>query len=362
MIKQRFESWGYKQLLRLGLAVGITALVVWLLVRELDWDAVVNALRNADYRWVALGICAIGGTFFARVWRWQALLWQADLHLRPTMTAILVGQVVNTALPMRSGDVVRAVWLGQEQGTSASEALGSIALEKVWDLLAVFLCGLVLLIAMPLPDWFTQSTWGTALMLLVAGGVLWVGLRWKAVFFRWAGWVLAHFPQMGLIRVGWDQTLLPRLRRLAQGLESVLNAEASARAFLWTVLYWALGTVANWAVIQAFSTPLTDGTPLNNGASSMLAALFLVVALMVGGAAVPTPGRLGIFEGLCVVSLALFEVPADQALAIGLVLHLVVMVPPFLTAAVLAFWSGVQSRWGKSPDATAASDDYVRAR
>jgi hypothetical protein len=360
MIKQRFENFGYKQLLRFGLALGVTALVVWLLVRELDWDAVVNALRNADYRWMALGVFAIVGTFFTRAWRWQALLWQGNLRLRPTVTAILVGQVVNTALPMRSGDVVRAMWLGQEEGASASEALGSIALEKIWDLLAAFLCGLILLIAMPLPDWFTHSTWGTALMLLIAGVVLWAGLRWKAVFFRWAGWILAHFPRMDFIRAGWDQTLLPRLQRLAQGLASVLHAEASARAFFWTILYWVLGIVTNWAVIQAFSTSL-------GSTSSILAALFLIVALMVGGAAVPTPGRLGVFEGICVVSLALFDVPADQALAIGLVLHLVVMMPPFLAAAVLAFWSGAQSRRDGSLEASATSDsvaseDYVRAR
>jgi hypothetical protein len=326
-MKKQVGKFGYKQLIRLGLALGVTALVIWLLARELDWDAVIDALRNADYRWVALGVLAIVGTFFARAWRWQALLYlNTDLRLRPTLTAILVGQVVNTALPMRSGDLVRAMWVAQEEGISASEALGSIALEKVWDLLAVFLCGLVLLITMPLPIWFTQSTWGTALTLLIGGVVLWCGLRWKAVFFRWAGWILAHFP------AGWDQALLPRLQRLAQGLESILNANVSARVFLWTATNWALGIVANWTVMTAF------------GVGSFASALFLIVVLMLGGVAVPTPGRLGVFEGLCVVSLAFFDVPADLALAVGLVLHLVVMGPSFLTAAILAFWPRTRSQ------------------
>jgi hypothetical protein len=47
---------------------------------------------------------------------------------------------------------------------------------------------------------------------------------------------------------------------------------------------------------------------------------------------------LGVFEGITVVSLALFSVPRDQALAVGLVLHLVVMGPALLAAALLAFW------------------------
>jgi len=184
----------------------------------------------------------------------------------------------------------------------------------------VFICGVILLALMPLPGWFERSTWGTALTLVVGSILLWAGLRWQDVLFRLAGRVLARFP------AGWDRALLPRLQRLAQGLGSLRHADASAKAFLWTLINWALGAVANWAVMAAF------------GIRSVAGALFLLVALMVGGAAVPTPGRLGVFEGICVVSLALFGVPSDLALAAGLVLHLVVMVPPFLTAAVLAFW------------------------
>lgn len=60
---------------------------------------------------------------------------------------------------------------------------------------------------------------------------------------------------------------------------------------------------------------------------------------MVGGT-VPVPGRLGLFEGICVLSLTLFDVPRDLALAVGLVLHGVVMGPPLVGAALLALWPG----------------------
>ena len=59
-------------------------------------------------------------------------------------------------------------------------------------------------------------------------------------------------------------------------------------------------------------------------------------------APVPVPARLGIFEGVCVVSLALFDIPFDQALAVGLLLHLIVMAPPLLAAALLALWRAVE--------------------
>lgn len=318
MIKER------TQVVRWAFGLGVMALSVWLLAQELDWVQVLGALSGGNYGWVMVGILAIVGTFFVRVWRWQALLWRSGLRLWPAMTALLVGQVANLILPMRGGDLVRAAWVRPEPGTGASEALGSVALEKVWDLLALLLCGLLLLTLVPLPGWFSRSTWGTAAILAVGGVVLWAGLRWQETLFRWVARVLALFP------AGWDKALLPRLQRLAEGLTSIQNANASFRAFAWTIVTWLLGWVANWAVMQAFGVPST------------MAALFLLAALMVGNAVVPTPARLGVFEGICVVALGLFDVPYDQALAIGMVLHLVVMGPPLVAAGLLALASRVR--------------------
>lgn len=301
--------------------LGVAALSIWLLARDLDWSSVWRSFGAADYRWVAVGVAAILGTFFTRTRRWQALLWHTRVPTRPAMTALLVGQVVNLALPMRSGDVARAAWVAPERQTGFPEALGSIAVEKVWDLLALLACGVVLLVWLPLPNWFVRSTEGTALALVVGGGALWAGLHWQETLFRWAGRLLARFP------AGWDRALLPLLRRLTNGLEGLRRPGVSGRALLWTALTWGLGALANWAVLVAFGVP------------SAAAALFLLVALMVGGT-VPVPGRLGLFEGICVLSLALFDVPRDLALAVGVVLHLVVMGPPLVGAALLALWPG----------------------
>lgn len=304
---------------------GVAGLSCWLLLRELDWRSVAETLGGADYRWVGVGTLAIVATFLTRTWRWQVLLWRSEVRLWPAMAALLVGQVVNMALPMRSGDVLRAVWIAPEDGTSGAEALGSVAVEKVWDLVALLACGLTLLVWMPLPKWFAQSTWGTALALILGCTLLWAALHWQMQLFRWAGRFLARLP------AGWDQALLPRLRRLANGLEAIRQPAVSAWALFWTALTWILGALANLAVLAAFDI------------SSAVAALFLLAALMVVGK-VPTPAQLGVFEGTCVVSLtSLFGVPLEQAMAVGLVLHLVVMGPPLVAAALLALWPARRS-------------------
>jgi uncharacterized membrane protein YbhN (UPF0104 family) len=138
---------------------------------------------------------------------------------------------------------------------------------------------------------------------------------------HWAVVLLQHLPK----RIG--RMLLPQLEELIKALNVARQPSASLSAALWTVVNWMLGAVANWAVMRAF------------GVESWPAALFLLAALMLGSAAVPTPGRIGVFEGITVVSLAQFGYDANLALAVGLVLHLVVLAPALVTAAILSILS-----------------------
>jgi uncharacterized membrane protein YbhN (UPF0104 family) len=55
------------------------------------------------------------------------------------------------------------------------------------------------------------------------------------------------------------------------------------------------------------------------------------MAVLQLGVAVPSlPGRVGIFEGLCIVVLAPFGVGYETAFAVGLALHGVTFLPPIL--------------------------------
>ncbi len=307
------------KLLRWLIGLGITVVTVWGLATQLAWEETLQAVAEADYGWVAIAVLAIVVTFFSRAWRWQALLNHSNLSLLGRITAILMGQIANQALPLiRSGELVRAYWIRRYDEGVVVEALGSIALEKAWDLLAVAVCSLSLLIWMPLPQWFRQSVWGSFATVGLVVIMLGLGLRWQTTLLRWAEALFERLP------AGWRDAWMPRIRRLVSALNVVRQPRASIHAGLWTLVTWGLGAFANWSVLSAFRKP------------SMPAAILLMVALMLGNAVVPTPGRLGVFEGISVVVLGLFDIPVDRALAIGLVLHVVVLAPPFITGAALS--------------------------
>lgn len=299
----------------IGLALAVLA--VGILLDGLEWDAIGAALKDADYRLVALGVAAVLVTVVSRALRWQALLNGRRVGLGTAVMAILVGQVVNTGLPlMRSGDFARAAWVSRKEMVGVTQSLGAIVLEKVWDLLALCVTGLALLVLTPLPDWFVQSTWGGLLAVGLGIAALWVGLRWQAPLLGLAARIIHRFPE----RLA--TFLVPQLHELVAALDAIRQPRASTAAGFWTAVTWLMGGLTNWAVMQAF------------GIESVYGAMFLLALLMLGGAVVPTPGRLGVFEGICVVSLTQFGVEASLALAAGFVLHVAVMGPPLVLAAL----------------------------
>lgn len=301
----------------LGLA--LAALAITLLARGLDWRTLVAALKDADYGWISLGVLAIALTVVTRALRWCVLLSVEGVGFWSAFSAILVGQVVNVGVPVaRSGDFARVVWFNRRGHTPGIvHTLGSLVVEKIYDLLALCATGFILLLMIPLPSWFVQSTWGLFLALAVGLIVLYLGLHWQEPLLNLAGRVLARLPE----RVG--RLLMPRLGQLVEALDRTRHPRASVAAAMWTAATWLLGGFTNWIVLKAF------------GAPSVPAAVFLLATLMLGSSVVPTPGRIGVFEGITVVSLAQFDIEPGPALAIGLVLHLAVIGPPLILAAVV---------------------------
>ena len=300
-------------------SVALLAWAVW----ALDWRQVRQALRNARVDWSILAIVTVLLTIAARVLRWRGLLLPQRFDPIRLLTALLAGQVVNYVILSQLGIAVRAVTLGQG---NRARALGTVALEKLWDV--VMLLGLIvaLSVGLALPDWLVIparfiafGSTGALLVLLVA-----LVLRRRLLS------AMDHVP----FSIGrWLSSLL-------DGLEGIVRLETLAWGFLGSLVVWGLGAATNYCVLRAFDL-----------ASSITPALLLLAALQAGVAVPSLPGSVGVFEAIFVAVLALFDVGYEEALAAGLTLHAVVFAPPLLLGGALMWRAGYHtSEIGKGDD------------
>ncbi len=310
----------------LAVGIAVSAIGVGLIVRAIEPEQLSLALQSMSWGWVGFAILVVLATYFARERRWIVLLRPLAFHHTAALRALLTGQLLNLLLPIRVGDVVRAILLGREPSGNFARVFGSILIEKAWDWLALCVLVSVVTWAAPLPGWFLTPARSIGLLaaLILAGFVAVAIIPERSIsrgvdrFDR----ALAGLPPR------WRSFMLGNLQRLLDSLTVLRRRDTVVGAAGWTAMIWGLGAVTNYAVQRAF------------GIDSWAAAMTLLAVLMIGVALPPSIAALGVFEGLTMLTLSIYNIPLETALAIGLVLHVVVAVPLIISTAALWLLSG----------------------
>jgi uncharacterized protein (TIRG00374 family) len=307
-----WRGWG-QPILGVLLSAGV---ILWL-IRNLDFRHMLLALQGVDLLWVGLGLLTVVLTLWARVLRWRALLDCRDISLSDILKALVLGQLVNLVFPGRVGDLGRAHLITQAGYNNWAQALGTVALEKLWDI--ILLVGVIFILSFwqPLPVWVTMPARLTA----AAGGILLATMMALLLLRRFLlpNWV--PFSRHIDGASGPCSKLLFRAGQLithfSDGLAGLQRPGVMLTAGAWSLLVWLFGAWTNLSLLKAFGLPFSMGI-----------ALFLLAVLQVGVAVPSLPGRIGVFEGLCLVTLSLFGIEANLALGYGVMLHAVVLLPP----------------------------------
>jgi len=346
---------GHGLRLILGTVVGL--LLLALALRGVNWSQVGSALAEANYPLLALALGTVLLTTLAKAGRWRLLFPEeyGQPRLSKLFSVLLIGQMVNALLPARLGEIARAYLIGEIEGVDKALALSTVIVEKALDALMLLLLVALVFAFMPLPAWLGRSGILISGLLAVAVGLLLVGVyraQWirncskgipKSPLLAWM--VRLRSPQVWRSRpskmMSWIHRfdLERRLGTITAGLTALSRGDADQRQKSWAVLVWALAALTNYVTILALGIRVP-----------FLAALLLLAALHLGVVVPSSPGRVGVFHYICVLSLSLFSVDRSLAMSYGLVLHLIVFMP-MITLGAWFLWK--ESYATGKPKATA---------
>jgi uncharacterized protein (TIRG00374 family) len=298
---------------------------LWLAFRGVDWSGAWASMMRADVWLLLLGLASVVAGAVLRAERWRLMFHphDRDLRLFECFSAMLIGQAVNAVAPLRAGEVVRALLIGEIEGVSKALAIWTTVVEKVLDSVALLAFLALASLAMPLPAWVRGAGW--TLTLGLAFGLVLVGIvvRHEAASAAWLARLEGRRPWLRRLRPGRLIAAVAASVRLMR--RPRLTAGLLARS---AIVFVAL-SATNWIV------GLGMGLRLPIMAYALLFAILQISAIV----PLPTsPGRLGVFHYLCVVVLALYGVERDVALAYGLVLHVLVYLPTAVGGPLLLWW------------------------
>ncbi len=315
------------------LAILVSAGFLYWALKGIHPRDVLAELKRVHFWPLMACVVVATSTFVLRVFRWRLLLRGDDgqpLPPAPLWHAIAIGFMANNVLPFRAGELLRGIAITRLTRTRFTAAASSIAVERLFDgvaLVCVLIAGLLL---SGLPSNTTVGGVRITSIALAAGGTFAAGLLL-------AGLVVA-FPRPAeriILKLVPFPRLAHKLVAMIEGVRhglSVLRSPARALAvYLWSLAVWLTSAASFFIAFKAFDIPV-------DFAGAMLMQGILAFAIT----APTAPGYVGIFEGAIKASLLLYNIPEQVAVTYALVYHATTFVPITLLGA----WSMARTGLG----------------
>lgn len=308
--------------LRFWLGAAISAVFLGLFFWKIDPRATVNAIKEANYWWLAP---AVGAYFIAvlfRTLRWHYLLLpMKSIRAGRLYPIVVIGYMANNLLPVRLGEFVRAFFVGQKEGVSKSAALATIIIERVFDGVFLLILALVVWPFLPVADLLRDFA-GTVhlsqglVVFLISAPFILVTVVFFAVAFspalghRLVGIALAFVP--GKFKGGAERLALGFI----DGLASLRSPRRVLAVVALTAPVWLMEALMYYLIALGFHVDVPFHGILMSASASNLATSLPSSA-----------GGVGPFELITKLSLQAMNVSGEVAAAYAIVLHVALLAP-----------------------------------
>ena len=309
-----------KKIIKFLTSAAIAVLLLWFSFRDVEWGDFVAVLKECRWGYVILSMAAGAFAFWLRGLRWHRLIMPIDASISrlTAFNGVNIGNISNFVFP-RIGEFVRCGVITrrsvpvdpehpEKKKASYDKVLGTVVLERSWELLVMLLLLAVVVLAgfRRFGGFFVEQIWNP--------------MAQRLDFSLW--WIVAVLVIIGAAGIyaiwrykdenAFCAKIAGVFSGVLQGFSSCFRMEQkwlffAYTAFIW-LTYWLMAASTVWAA------PFLAGLDL-------IDALFLS---LVGGIgfAVPVPGGIGSFHFVISLALsAIYGIPTELGVVYATLSH-----------------------------------------
>jgi uncharacterized protein (TIRG00374 family) len=287
----------------LGIAISVLALAAIFLF--IEPEAILVALQSTRYAYVALAGLGIVAFLIIRAVRWRYMLkndapWSIVFHIQN------IGYFLSTILPLRIGDVARAVLIGNVPPITVSRGISTMVVERVLDMLFIIaLLPFTLAGVEQMPEWMRAGARGMGIVAIAGILILIVAANQRERAVQLAEAILGHIPFLDT--AAWSA----RVDSFLAGLDSLTRPKDAAVLLLLTLATWTPIILAYYAMLLAV-----------NLQPSLIMAAFVVCAAALSVALPSSPGQIGVFHAGVIAALQVWGQPQAQSASFAFIYHI----------------------------------------
>lgn len=303
----------------------ISAFLIWFLFRDINFMALVEVLKEANYLWLIPAVLMVMVTMYQRAYRWHFMVLPIKkVPFSKLLAATCIGFMANNVLPLRLGEFVRAYSLSsQDKEITKSASMATIFVERmIFDLITLLsIFGVIFVLSDTLHNQVNEQV---QFGVYVAIGIAIVGvcfMLFLAVHPERVGNLLNKFLFFLPNRI--TTNLNDFILKFARGLEFLKSYKKASQVGLHSFLIWLQMGFSNLMIFAMFDFDV----PIETG-------LVLLVIVSISIMVPSSPGFVGVYHAGVAWSLSIYGIPKEEALSCALVLHAL----QYLTITTMGFY------------------------
>ncbi len=326
-----------KTWVRLALIFFLTFAFLFFFFRSVEWREVLGYLTDVNLYFFILMILIVPLHLATRGFRWRYLLIheKKNVEFFNLFAGNAVGFTVTLIFPGRLGELVKPLYLAQREGMKKGFVLGTVVVERIFDMFTMCLLLGIFLLAKPLYSSFVQAK-EEAYSNLRLWGFVGVGFASSLLLISLA---LYFFREKTLSVISFllkplppkvSQKILELAQEFIQGLKFFHSIGNLLTYVGLSFVVWLGIIFYYWICFFAYNISLP------------YFLLFPYVFLLMVGASVPTPGMVGgfhYFSKLCLISF--YNIDVNLAVGMTIVIHAIQVVVTCLIGYAILWKEGL---------------------
>lgn len=309
--------------------------------RKIDYAELLYAMKRADYYYFLPAILITLFQFYLRSVRWKYLVDPLKkVSVMSLLSAVSIGYMANNILPARIGEFVRAYALGNKEGVSISASFATVVVERILDMLTVFILMLAVLYLIQLPP----EKAATEQMLKQGGGAA------ALIFFLFLI-ILFYFKKHRLFFMEFISKIIrPVSDRTAEklcsffdsfvgGLSILQNGKHLFPIVIYSFAVWLISSLPIYLILTSFGYQMPYSI-----------SIFILVLLAFAVAIPSAPGFIGTFHYACATGLEIFGATKEEALSVAIILHAINFLPITLVGFCFLWRSRISIKSAKKAE------------
>ncbi|MBN2289869.1 MAG: flippase-like domain-containing protein [Candidatus Glassbacteria bacterium] len=313
-----------------AVALLITAACLYLAFHDIDLHEALRVFDPGRIHWLPMigfmSICL--AVMWIRAWRWKYFyLKEHRATIWGLTVANLIGFMVNNILPLRLGELVRALIAVRKTASPLSYTIGVLFIERLLDTLCLIFC---LILGLSFSSGMPEAAY--------LAGQLTTAAFFGAVFILY---LLRGKPQLLMkVVLPFSRKLLPErlvpraerfLHLFTDGLRILQDGKAMLKILALSLFHWWLIVYSYHLAFDAFSIgPLPWTAP------------YLTLGMVGLGVAVPSsPAYVGPVHAAIVFSLVAYGIDQPLAQGFAVIMHLLMFGPITLVGLAMMWREGL---------------------